>query len=385
MRGPSRRLLLAPVTITATKPLLPTHVKGFLWVDTLFRSTRLVRDLEYYWNPRAANLTGQTIQFWDHLDRRHPDLDHDTLSVEDLGHLYVRFHASGDARPMDRLRHYTERVEREGWVHPSTRAATRDWQRQLGLLGVHDPGLTADRPAAASIDETVELLVRRHLCVDHRGHGGPAYLDGTRWGMPLRPVIGADGHANYLLVILRDLLPRLTEGDQVLLVYDDDLAHDYALLARVLGELGARPSRLPLGRVPIGRAARSSRYGGWDGHSLGQLAELCLREFDPAGYRLGMRLYFIAMLKRTATEPFRADLLRRAMRRAARMLDETGGAGVPGGDGEASETDKAGDGDDLPSYLSGFAAPAGWIDPYRLTDGLFARRPSSALLRQVYL
>jgi hypothetical protein len=370
VRGPARRLLLAPVTITATKPLLPTHVKGFLWVDTLFRGTRLVRDLEYYWNPRAANLTGQTIQFWDYLDRRHPEVDFDALSPDDLGHLYVRCHASGDTRPMDRLRHYTERVEWEGWVHPATRAATRDWKRQLHLLGVHDPGLTADRPAVASIDETVELLARRHLCVDHRRHGGPAYLDGTRWGMPLRPVIGADGHANYLLVILRDLIPRLAASDEVLLVYDEDLAHDYALLARVLAELGARPSRLPLGRVPIGGVVRSSRHGGWDGHSLGRLAEVCLREFDPAVYRLGMRLYFIAMLKRTASEPFRPDLLRRALSRAGHMLGEAGEAGDTG---------------DLPAYLRGFATPAGWVDPYRLTDGLFARRAPAALLDHVYL
>ncbi|GAA3587749.1 hypothetical protein GCM10022419_082520 [Nonomuraea rosea] len=366
-RGPSGRLLLAPVTITATKPLLPTHIKGFLWMDTLYRATRPVRDLEYYWNPRAANLTGQTIQFWDYLDRHHADLDHDALPTDELGRLYVRFHASGDARPMDRLRHYTERVEQEGWVHPSTQATTRDWKRQLDLLGVHDPGLTADRPAAASIDETVELLARRHLCVDHRRHGGPAYLDGTRWGMPLRTVIGADGHANYLLVILRDLLPRLAGGDEVLLVYDDDLAHDYALLARVLGVMGARPHRLPLGRVPIGGAVRSSRHGGWDGHSIGRLAELCLREFDQAAYRLGMRLFFIGMLKRTSSEPFRLDLLHRALSRAGRMVRE------------------AGEGCDLPAFLRGFATPAGWTDPYRLTDFLFARRAPAALLDQVYL
>ncbi|MFI7131007.1 hypothetical protein ACIBQ1_35330 [Nonomuraea sp. NPDC050153] len=361
------RLLLAPVTITATKPLLPTHIKGFLWVDTLFRGTRLVRDLEYYWNPRAANLTGQTIQFWDHLDRRHAHLDHGALSADELGRLYVSFHASGDARPMNLLRHYTERVEREGWVHPATRAATGEWKRQLDLLGVHDPGLTADRPAQLSIDETVELLTRRHLCVDHRGHGGPAYLDGTRWGMPLRTVVGTDGHANYLLVILRDLLPRLADGDRVLLVYDDDLSHDYALLARVLGALGARPSRLPLGRVPLGGVIRSSRHGGWDGHTIGRLAGLCLEEFDEAAYRLGMRLYFIAMLKRTSAEPFRLDLLRRALSRATRMLREA--------DGRPEPADR----------LLGCATPAGWIDPYRLTDGLFARRASASLLDQVYL
>lgn len=364
---PSRRLLLAPITITATKPLLPTHIKGFLWVDTLYRGTRLVRDLEYYWNPRAANLTGQTIQFWDYLDRLQGDIGYDDMSTDDLGRLYVRFHASDDARPLDQLRHYTERVEREGWVHPATRAATRDWKRQLNLLGVHDPGLAADRPATVSIDETVERLERHHLCVDHRRHGGPAYLDGTRWGMPLRMVIGADGHANYLLVILRDLLPRLEAGDRVLLVYDDDLSHDYALLGRVLEALGARPSKLPLGRVPLGGVVRSSRYGGWDGHTIGRLADLCLSEFAPAAYRLGMRLYFIAMLKRTSSEPFRLDLLRRALSRAGRMVRE------------------ADERCDLPAFLRGFATPAGWIDPYRLTDGLFARPASSALLDQVYL
>jgi hypothetical protein len=363
------RLLLLPVTITATKPLLPTHVKGFLWLDALFRGTRLISNPEYHWGPRAPNMTGQTIQFWDYLDRRHGDLDYAGISPDDLGRLYVRFHSSGDAVPMNELRHYADKVERDGWVHPATRRMIHHWKRHLGMLGVHDPGLQRDRPLGVSTDEVVERLTRQRLCVDHRRHGGPVYLDGTRWGMPLRKVIGTDGHANYLLVILRDLLPRLVPGRGVLLVYDEDLSHDYALLSRVVSALGARPVRLPLGRVPVAGAVRSSRYGGWDDVTIERLSSLCLEEFDSAAYRLGMRLYFIAMLKRTSGETFQLDLLRRALTRAERMVRE------------------AGDGA-LETRLAASVKPSGWVDPYRLTDGLFARRArpvSRALLDAVYL
>lgn len=364
-----------PVTITATKPLLPTHVKGFLWVDVLFRGTRLVADPEYHWNPRTPNLTGQTIQFWDYLDRRHPDLDYDGVSAHDLGLLYVRFHASGDAVPLDALRPYVDRVERDGWVHPATRGMTRHWRRHLDLLGVHDPGLMRDRPLGMSTDEVVDRLVRRRLCVDHRRHGGPVYLDGTRWGMPLRKVIGMDGHANYLLVILRDLLPRLLPGRRVLFVYDDDLARDYALLGRVAEALGAPTARLPLGRVPLDGIVRSSRHGGWDDVTIDRLYELCRKESGPAAYRLGMRLYFIAMLKRTSGERFRPDLLRRALARAERMIRE-------------ASRDAPRDGAAAAGRAAACVKPSGWVDPYRLTDGLFARRSPPAprgLLDAVFL
>ncbi|MGP4029213.1 hypothetical protein [Actinomadura sp. 3N407] len=339
-------------------------------MDALFRATRLVADPEYHWNPRTPNLTGQTIQFWDYLDRRHGGLDYEDVSPHALGRLYVRFHSSGDALPLNTLRHYVARVERDGWVHPATRRMTRHWKRHLDLLGVRDPGLRRDRPLGMSTDEVVDRLASRRLCVDNRRHGGPVYLDGTRWGMPLRKVIGMDGHANYLLVILRDLLPRLVPGRRVLFVYDDDLSYDYALLSRVTGALGARPARLPLGRVPLDGTVRASRYGGWDDVTIDRLSELCRTEFDSTAYRLGMRLYFIAMLKRTSGEPFRLDLLRRALSRAERMVRDAHHGGSP--------SERAG----------ACVKPSGWVDPYRLTDGLFARRSRPAplgLLDAVFL
>ncbi|MFF3445424.1 hypothetical protein [Streptosporangium sp. NPDC002721] len=329
---------------------------------------------EYLWSSRTPNLTGQTIQFWDHLDRKHSDADFAALPAQELGRMYVRFHASGDARPLDELRHYTERVEREGWVHPATEAITAEWQRQLRLLGVHDPGLSVDRPPDLSVEETVRFLVRHHLCLDHRRYGGPVYLDGSRWGMPLRKVVGADGHANYLLVILRDLVPHLTLGRRVLLIYDDDLSHDYALLAQILAALGALPSRLALGRVALDGAIQSSRHGGWEAYTLGRVAALCLDHFDPRSYRLGMRLYFIAMLKRTSSVGWSFRLLHRALTRAERMIKAASSSGRSPADTLAR--------------LRACTRPDGWVDPYRLTDGLFARRnspPPLRLLSSVYL
>ncbi|MFP3968102.1 hypothetical protein SMC26_37785 [Actinomadura fulvescens] len=347
-------------------------------MDVLFRASRLIADPEYHWGPRTPNLTGQTLQFWDYLDRHHPAVDYDGVSPDDLGRLYVRFHSSGDALPLNELRHYVDRVERDGWVHPATRHMTLHWKRHLDLLGVHDPGLMRDRPLAASTDEVVERLAAEGLCLDHRRHGGPVHLDGTRWGMPLRKVIGADGHANYLLVILRDLVPRLSPGRRVLLVYDDDLSHDYALLARMVDALGGRVERYPLGRVPLGGAVRSSRHGGWDDVTIDRLHRLCRKEFGPAAYRLGMRLYFIAMLKRTSGETFRPELLRRALARAERMLRDAGDDDPPGALPAGSSS----------ARIATSVRPSGWVDPYRLTDGLFARRARPvprSLLDTVYL
>ncbi|GAA5039857.1 hypothetical protein HNP84_005253 [Thermocatellispora tengchongensis] len=371
------RLLIAPVTITATKPLLPTHIKGFLWVDVLLRATRAIGgEAECLWNPRTPNLTGQTIQFWDYLDRELGDVDYEGLSADEIGKLYVECHASGRARPLKELRPLAERVEREGWTHPAGLRMSRDWARHLTLLGVRNPDLLTDRPQGLPIDEVVELLARRRLCLDHRRYGGPVYLDGTRWGMPLRTVMGADGHANYVLVALRDVISHAPGHDRVLLVHDEEAAHDFALIERVLRELGTPASRLALGRVPLGGTPRSSRHrssrhGGWEGFTIERIAALCLDRFDETAYRLGMRLYFIAMLKRTAGEPLRLDLLRRALLRAERLVRAAGDA-APGG----------------PGVLRRYATPAGWVSPYRLTDALFARRDNPArgdLLRSIYL
>lgn len=346
----SNGLLIAPITITATKPLLPTHAKGFLWVDVLYRSNRLLGEVTYRWNPRLPNLTGQTVRFWEYLDRTLGGVDYAQYTDLELGELYVRFHAEPELQPYQAIRPYVEQVER-GWTHPAGERVLQSWTKQLRLLDVLDPGLTVDRPFTVSVDELLAELVSRGLCLDHRRYGGPVYLDGTRWGMPLRTVVSSDGHVNYLLMLLRDLVPVVASYQQTILVHDEDIVHDYALLDRILCEFGARTSRLALGRVPLGGVVRSSRYGGWSGRALSDLADACLREFDLPTYQLGMRIYFITMLKRTAKESFRPELLRRAMIRARRLLT----TGNPSGE-----------------LMGKCRNRAGWIDPYRLMQSVYS-------------
>ncbi|WP_131741330.1 hypothetical protein [Actinomadura roseirufa] len=316
-------------------------------------------------------MTGQTLRYWEYLDRTLGDVDYTGHGVHELGELYVRAHA-GPAPPFSALRPYAERAER-GWVHPASERILREWGRELTTLHVRDPGLFADRPYRLPVGEVIDLLAERDLCLDHRRFGGPVYLDGTRWGMPLRLVVAPDGHANYLLMVLRDLIPRIAEFDHVLLVHDEEIGHDYVLVERILAHLGARTSRLALGRVPIPGVSGSSRSGGWAGTALDELSALCLRHVGPEVYRLGMRIYFINTLKRTAGGPVEARLIRRAMARASALL--AGAGHGRHGAGHAGE---------LRRHLT----PSGWVDPYRLTCELLARngrRPSRGLLDEVFL
>jgi len=55
MDGPApTRILLAPIAITPTKPLTPSHVKALLWLDTLYKATARVHDVAYLYNRVTA-------------------------------------------------------------------------------------------------------------------------------------------------------------------------------------------------------------------------------------------------------------------------------------------------------------------------------------------
>lgn len=68
-RSGRRKVLLAPVTVTPAKPLTPSHLKGLLWTDVMFRATAPLADVTYHYSPTAYHLTEQTLGFWEFLDR----------------------------------------------------------------------------------------------------------------------------------------------------------------------------------------------------------------------------------------------------------------------------------------------------------------------------
>ncbi|MEU0407419.1 hypothetical protein ABZ307_06250 [Streptomyces griseorubiginosus] len=372
--GPRERteLVVAPVTITPTKPLTPTHVKGLLWTDLVLKASARLTPVRLVWNNRAATVTAQSTAFWRHLDLTEPDTDWSTETALAIGERYVRYHAGRprtDPRP---LNDYLSAADR-GWIHPAGRRMLDLWHAELDLLGAAHPGLALDRPLGITACDALGVLADRGLLLDHRPYGGPAHLDGTRWGLPLRQLVGADGHPNYLLPILRELIPMIRPDRTFLLIHDDDLTADYVLLHRVLTECGSRVARLPLSRVPIAGSTRSSRYGGWRGATLGELSATA-GTADRAAYRLGMRLYFTGILQRGSAQPFRLPLLRRCVGRAARLLDDAA-------DRAAAPADHT-----LDAALGRLRTGPGHVDPYRLTTALLGGRllPSAPQLRALY-
>jgi hypothetical protein len=366
------RLLVAPIAITPTKALTPSHVKGLLWLDVLCRSTALVGEVTCNWNLRPYNVTAQTLEYWEYMDRTcGEDADYSQWSELELSRPYVEMHATQAQAPYPALRPYLEAVESDGYLHPASRRLLEIWDGHLKRLGIEDHGLTRNEPPGLSAEQVVEALERRSLCLDHRQYGGPAFLDATAAGLPLRQAVTGEGQANYLVCVLRELLPLLAGHDRVLLVHDKDIEADYVLLERVLAAFGADVSRLAIGRVPIDGKVQSSRFGGWERYMVDALYEAAIPEFAPEEFRLAMRLYFIAVLSRDSSLPLKLEVLRKQLLRARRLVAEPADDHVPG----------------LRDFLTARRVGGGHVDPYRLTVALLDKHrpaPRRQLLDAVF-
>ncbi|MFJ9562647.1 hypothetical protein ACIRQQ_21695 [Streptomyces fuscichromogenes] len=368
--GP-RRVLLAPVTATPTKALTPSHVKFLLWTDVMYRATTLLARATYRCSHTTYHPTEQTLGFWAYLDRTRGENDYEELTEAQIGELYVAYRAEGRPASAAGLRPYAEAVE-QGWVHPVSRRVLQHWTVHYGRLGMHDPGLLAHQPPGLGLEEALDRLADLDLLVDLRSHGGPVHLDLTRYGLPLRQIIGPDGRPNYLACALRELLPLAPEYDEVVLLRDPELDPDYQLLHRVLALLGTRTHRFVIGRVPIDGAVRSARHGDWRGHDVPSLLAAVSEDADPSAVRLGLRLYFITVLGPGPEQSLRYDLLRQCVSRAQRLLANRG----------------ATVGDQAEALLARHRKDHLYVNPYRLTADLFGRRrptPPDELLAQVYL
>ncbi|MFE0027914.1 hypothetical protein [Amycolatopsis sp. NPDC059021] len=365
------KVLIAPVTITPTKALTPSHLKGLLWVDVMYRATSLVADVTYRYSNTTYNVTAQTLGYWEFLDRTFGDIDYSAHSELRLGELYVRYHRERRRVPFGALEAYSRAVEATGWVHPASARLLTIWQDYFARLGMHDPGLTAVQPPGLGLEEMIEHLAGRDLCLDTRATGGPVYLDVTRFGVPLRQIVTAEDQPNYLAGALRELVPLAPLFDEVVLAHDRELTEDYVALQRLLGALGARVVRVVVDRVPIDGVVRSSRHGGWEEHTPSALFDL----FPGAGpevLRLGMRLYFVAVLGKGSGQSFRADLLANSLSRAAKLLASPSRRHTPG---------------EIAEYVGRHRGAHRHVDAYRLTSSLLSRHrepPVAELARQVY-
>lgn len=394
------KVLLAPVTVTPSKPLTPSHLKGLLWMDVMYRATAQLADVTYRYSPSTYHVTEQTLGFWEYLDRTQGDTDYSTLGEEEIGALYVR-HRAEDRRPSAAdLRPYAEAAENNGWVHPAGARVLRIWREHYARLGMHDPGLLDHQSPGLGLDETIDLLLAHGLGLDQRDCGGPVYLDATRFGLPLRQIVTPDGRPNYLACALRELLALAPGHDEVVLAYDRELDPDYQLLERAVASLGPVVHRVPLGRVPINGTIASARHGGWRGHTVEALLASVADGFAPEARRLGMRLYFIAALGPGDRQSFRADLMRKCLARAEQLIgraraapDASADAAVPvtapaaGGGTAVVPGTAAGGGTAVATAVAPHRRGHTYVDPYRLTSSLLGRgrTPAADLLSAVYL
>jgi hypothetical protein len=352
-----RKILIAPIPVTPTKPFMPSHVKGLLWVDTLYKATSQIAQVDYVYSHSAGNACQQTLGFWEYLDRVSDRVDYTQLSEEAIGQLYMQYHADPDRAPQSALLPYLKAYETEGWVHPASDRLLEIWTRHYALMGAHDPGVRSITPPKISQDNLIDQLRVRNLCLDMRRLGGAVYLDSTAHGLPLRPIVTEDGRANYLAFLLRDLVPVASDYDEIVLIYDREMTPDYMLVQRVLEEFGGSVLKIPLDRVAMNGIVKSSRHGGWEGYTVPEIAAACQAETDLPGFQLGLRLFYIATIGKGEGKSFDMALLQRCMRRAQKLLKETS---------ERSPQDVA-------SYLRRFTGKHHHVDPYQLTSSLLGR------------
>lgn len=362
--GPRRKLLLAPIPVSPTKPLTPSHVKALLWLDVLYKGTARLHDVTYANNRTTYDIAVQTLGFWIYLDELYPGLDWSVRDDVWVGERYVEYHRSGRTPRAEELLAYRQRVEQHGFIHPASRRLLDLWEEQYRLLGLHDPGLKVAKPLELDTEEVLERLAERELLLDLRGMGGPVYLDLTGDGLPLRQLIDVHGTDNYLLCALRELLPLARHHDAVAILCDEDLGHDALLLERTLRHFGHAAERMMVGRVPLDGSRASSRHGGWQEYTLDKLSARLLPGHSADAFRLGMRLYFIATLGWSSRESFRMDLLEQRMRWAEELLAQGGSSAEPVDEAEV---------------LSGLARPSGYVDPYRLISLLTSKKRGPAM------
>lgn len=365
------RLLLAPIAITPTKPLTPSHIKGLLWMDVLYKATRHLHDIDYLNNRTTYDITVQTLGYWAYLDRTVGSMEFSECSEDCLGKLYVQYQAEDQRPSFETLRDYRERTE-QGWLHPASRRILEIWQEHYRALGLYDPGLFTAKPLALSVDELIEYLVGRGLCIDTRPLGGPAYLDLSSHGIPLRRVIDGSGQSIYLVGALRELVPLIDKYDKIILASDDGLNEDYTILQRIITALGGSADRIMLGRVALDGVVRESRFGGWDDYTFDKIASFCSLNEQPEIARLALRLCLIGCLGKGSKQPFQYKMLGNCIKRAKKML----------------RLEQAEDQGALKETLQGLFDFYGYVEPHRLTSVLFLKDPSPAmrsLLSEVYL
>jgi len=312
--------LYAPVGITPTKPLTPSHLKGVLLLDFMHRFEGLFAPGTLWHNRRPWDISLQTIRFWDYLDRECSGMAFDAMGEGDIGALYIACHRAGALPSAERVAAYADRIETEGYVHAASRRILDLWGAVFDTLGLPRDALVHSAPFGLDAPTVLARLDAQGLLLDQRGFGGGVYLDLTEEGRPLRVLVSEHGLPNYLLAILRNLLDEAPRHDVLCLYHDTNIQRDYETLTRVFERLGQRCRRVGFTRVPVEGLVLSAKQGGWEQYTGARLLERVAAGASIPEIRLGFRLYFLHALGLRQPDDYSDAGLAACLERARRVL-----------------------------------------------------------------
>jgi len=353
------RILLAPIMITPTKPLTPSHIKALLWLDTLWKATAELHDVECEQNRRTCDITVQTCGFWAFLDQQYAMTNYAAENETTIGHRYVEYHQQSASLDITQVHRYRKMIEEEGWIHPAGQRILQDWEKYLNVLQLNNISLYRSEKLALSADDVFGILDDHDCLLDLRKLDAGAYIDFTEQGMPLRRIVDSVNMDNYIVCILRELIHKASHYDLVLLMSDNDLDSDYALIEKVLNATGAKTKRLSIGRVPLDGITQSSRAGGWEKYSFENIYKTYIPVYGDAAFRLGMRLYFIADLCRNSKKSFSFQDLEKSFTKALNLLSMKI-APAPS--------------NEYKTMLRKSAKKTGYVNPYNIVSKLCAKK-----------
>ncbi len=315
--------------VLAFQPPSLSLIKHLLWTDVLTRATSLAEPVTLI---RRAHVDLDTLGYWEFLDRWAPSDSYSEASRADLERLYDGYRGGRRKPAKDRLRPYVEAVDND-WLHPAGRRVLDMFAEYSRLLDV---------PGAPEV---------------HNGFGG---IDRGAPGTAARHLTAATGAVPpRLTTALLDLAPAMCRAEPVVVVHDAKEANDFALLRKVAARNDRPLHAMKLHDVEEGSLADFDR-----------VVARARDEHSEAAVRLGLRLYFIAVLGQNERQGFQPAMVMRWIRKADRLI---------------AEAEDTGDGH-IPA-LEGVTRH-GYVSPYDLTTDLLNRRrdmPRKTLLESVYL
>ncbi len=358
-----KHITIAPVSITPTKPLVPSHYKSLIWLDVLIKCLSEVHDVTLLNNRVLSFLNLQTMNFWHYLDHVLPEASYTDKPELWIGKHYVASNSRlvGEGMPEDGFDQYKAKIERDGWMHPSASRLFDIWTGNCAQLNISASLIAKDRPLDLTTDALLTILADMNCILDLREIGGEVYIDFTDEGIPLRKLVDVTGTENYFAGILRSLVPVAEHTDSIYLLCDEQLSADYWILVKILTRLGVHATRVTLGRVPLDGQVQSSRHGGWEQYLFDGFAEPLLQSFPQRAFSLGMRFYFVCVLGQSEGISFSVDRLKVCVQKAERLLDILPPpVSVP----------------ELSSFIASKMRPGYLLNPYLMVSELYGKKVS---------